>query len=330
MFLFALWLFMGLFASVARPASCAPPVTGVGQATFYGYSPGSGACTLVGDDSTVMVAALNLPDWSGSALCGGYVRVTGPLGSVDVRIVDQCPDCLSGDLDLSLPAFSAIANPIVGRVPISWQTIAEPSPGTISYRVLNGSNIFFMLIQPRHARYGVAKVEYLTPSGYVTLPRTSFNAFQLDGSSGAPLPIVSPFTLRLTDVNGSVVTQSGLSMLPDSTQQGSVQFPVCATLSAPGDRTPVTLALHSATPNPFPRTTSIEFELPRSGPVTLQVYDASGRLVRTLVNEGRAAGRHRVAWEGRGDDGREVAAGVYFARLVSGPRVARQRLVLTD
>lgn len=330
MFLFALWLFMGLFASIARPATCAPPVTGAGDGTFYSYTPGSGACVLVGDDSTAMVAAINAADWAGSALCGRYVRVTGPLGSVDVRIVDQCPTCLPGDLDLSLSAFSAIANPIVGRVPIAWQTIEEPTPGTISYHILNGSNIFFMLIQPRHARYGVAKVEYLAPSGYVELPRTGFNFFQLDGSLGIPLPIVSPFTLRMTDVNGSVVTESGLSMLPSATQQGTAQFPVCATLSAPGDRTPVTLAMHAATPNPFPRTTSIEFELPRSGPVALQVYDASGRLVRTLLHEVRAAGRHRVTWEGQGDDGRDVAAGVYFARLVSGPRVARQRLVLTD
>jgi expansin (peptidoglycan-binding protein) len=285
---------------------------------------------LVRDDSTAMVAAINAADWAGSALCGRYVRVTGPLGFVDVRIVDQCPGCVAGDLDLNLPAFSVIANPILGRVPITWQTIEEPSPGAISYHVLNGSNIFFMLIQPRHARYGVAKVEYLAPSGYVELPRTTFNAFQLDGSLGIPLPIVSPFTLRMTDVNGSVVTESGLSMLPDSTQQGSAQFPVCATLSAPGDRAPATLALRAAMPNPFPRSTSIEFELARSGPVSLQIFDASGRLVRTLVSEMRAAGRHRVAWEGLDDAGREAVSGVYFARLVSGPRVARQRLVLTD
>lgn len=52
--------------------------------------------------------------------CGKYVNVHGPKGSVRVKIVDTCPPCASGDLDLSPAAFGKIADFAKGRVKISW------------------------------------------------------------------------------------------------------------------------------------------------------------------------------------------------------------------
>jgi expansin (peptidoglycan-binding protein) len=53
-------------------------------------------------------------------LCGKYINATGPKGSVRVKIVDTCPPCVKGDLDLSPAAFNEIADFAAGRVPISW------------------------------------------------------------------------------------------------------------------------------------------------------------------------------------------------------------------
>jgi len=85
----------------------------------------------------------------------------------------------------------------------------------------------------------------------------------------------------------------------------------------PGDVTPAApaYALHAVAPNPFNPRTTVAFELPAAGRVRLSVYDAQGRLVRTLLDEARAAGRHAAEWDGRGDDGRTLASGVYLCRM---------------
>ncbi|MCP4572355.1 MAG: DUF3459 domain-containing protein [bacterium] len=71
-------------------------------------------------------------------------------------------------------------------------------------------------------------------------------------------------------------------------------------------------------PNPFNPETVIAFELPREATVSLAVYDVAGRRLAVLADGPRAAGPHRVTWQGADDAGRSVGAGVYFARLVAG------------
>ncbi len=79
------------------------------------------------------------------------------------------------------------------------------------------------------------------------------------------------------------------------------------------------LALLSNSPNPFNPVTTIRFELPQPGRVTLRIYDVGGRLVRTL-HEGAAmpAGLSTAVWRGVDDGGRSVASGTYFCRLTAG------------
>ena len=72
------------------------------------------------------------------------------------------------------------------------------------------------------------------------------------------------------------------------------------------------------TPNPFNPRTAIAYELAADGSVTLEIFDLAGRRVRTLVSAAQTAGPGRTVWDGTGDDGRQVAAGVYFARLRAG------------
>ncbi len=79
---------------------------------------------------------------------------------------------------------------------------------------------------------------------------------------------------------------------------------------------PARFALRAATPNPFNPRTTIGFDVPASGgDVRLELYDARGRLVRTLVTGHREPGRQEAVWDGRSDAGRRLPSGVYFARL---------------
>jgi len=71
-------------------------------------------------------------------------------------------------------------------------------------------------------------------------------------------------------------------------------------------------------PNPFNAETRIQFAIPQTGHVFLNVYNVTGQQVRTLVDEEMTAGEHSVVWNGRDQAGRELASGVYFCRMVSG------------
>ncbi len=87
-------------------------------------------------------------------------------------------------------------------------------------------------------------------------------------------------------------------------------------------------ALDQNRPNPFNPTTTIRFVLPAKEHVSLVVYDASGRGVRTLLDESRDAGAHEAVWDGRDDAGAAQSSGVYFYRLETGKRVESKKMVL--
>jgi uncharacterized membrane protein len=77
----------------------------------------------------------------------------------------------------------------------------------------------------------------------------------------------------------------------------------------------VDIALSAPYPNPSHAATQLEFALPSAASVDLSVFDTAGRRVATLMRGEVPVGTRSVTWDGRGADGRPVAAGVYFARL---------------
>ena len=62
--------------------------------------------------------------------------------------------------------------------------------------------------------------------------------------------------------------------------------------------------------------------------VRLEVYDLTGRRVRTLVDESRPAGRYEVTWNGTDDNGARVASGTYFYRLQAGSFTRTEKMTL--
>ncbi len=81
-------------------------------------------------------------------------------------------------------------------------------------------------------------------------------------------------------------------------------------------------------PNPFNPSTVIAYEVGRAGPIKLHVFDVAGRLVRTLVDANVPAGRHTVRWDGRDEQGRQVASGRYYYRLRVGAKVLTRDMTL--
>ena len=81
-------------------------------------------------------------------------------------------------------------------------------------------------------------------------------------------------------------------------------------------------------PNPFNPRAAISFFLPSNQRVNLAIYDIRGRKVLDLLSGLLTEGEHTVIWDGRDDQGRDVASGVYFGRLSAGTLGVTGRMVL--
>jgi plastocyanin len=89
-------------------------------------------------------------------------------------------------------------------------------------------------------------------------------------------------------------------------------------VSAVGDVPTAAVTMETPWPNPFNPRAEVRFTLAAAGPVDLEVFDARGRLVRTLLaGEHRAADTHRIAWDGMDDAGSGAPSGTYLFRVRS-------------
>ena len=92
--------------------------------------------------------------------------------------------------------------------------------------------------------------------------------------------------------------------------------------------TPLVFALNQNHPNPFNPMTKISFDLPRESRVMLRIFDARGRLVRTLIDEAMGAGNKSVIWNGTDDNGARVHSGMYFYLIEADGFTATRKMTL--
>ena len=214
-------------APAAAPAGGSAPLAGriqpggtySGVATFY-QADGGGACLFDHPSADLMVAALNTRDYETSKACGARVLVRAANGAtITVRIVDECPgDCLAGQLDLSREAFAKLADPTLGRIPITWSLVSPDMPGALSIRYKDGSSQYWCGIQVIDHRNPIARLEVSVNGGYKALERTGYNYFLSPQGAGCGSSI------RVTDIYGESLTIPALPVQPDVTHKTSVQF----------------------------------------------------------------------------------------------------------
>lgn len=91
----------------------------------------------------------------------------------------------------------------------------------------------------------------------------------------------------------------------------------------------VPFQLGPGVPNPLRSATTIPIETASDGSLALNIFDAQGRIVRSLWNGFMPAGRHEFRWDGSDDFRRDVPGGVYFYQLeVGGVKQSRKAVVL--
>ncbi|CAB4394453.1 hypothetical protein RhiirA5_424233 [Rhizophagus irregularis] len=101
-------------------------MNGTGDGTYYDPGIGVGACGKL-NTADEFVGAMNAQQFgenlnpNNAPICGMCVKITGPKGIVKVKIMDKCPICKFGDIDLSPAAFNVIGDESQGRILIRWE-----------------------------------------------------------------------------------------------------------------------------------------------------------------------------------------------------------------
>ena len=81
-------------------------------------------------------------------------------------------------------------------------------------------------------------------------------------------------------------------------------------------------------PNPFNPSTTIEYQLPKSGMVDVRIYNAAGQLVRALESGIQSPGGHTVTWDGHDDAGMAVASGMYYYQVAFEDGTLSKKMIL--
>jgi len=220
------------------------------------YDPG------VGDN----YAALNSEQWDSTLNCGRCAEVScddsrcsDTSSTVTVYIVDKCPECSEGDLDLSPTVFKELTGSDPSRYTIKWKFVDCPVSGNIEYCTKSGSSSSWLAVQPANFANGVASVKIANQD--VTMVDSCYY-FLLNGGSGVDMSAVD---IELTSISGETITDTlsltadvctaGSSNFGSSTTQSSTsqtsQSSTSQTTSAPATTTPTpTTAAPTTTPTP--------------------------------------------------------------------------------
>ena len=182
-------------------------------ATYY-VTRGIGNCSYPSRPADGLFVALPPAEYARAAGCGGYLEVSGPDGSVLVKVVDQCPGCAAGHIDLSETAFAMLAPLSAGRIDVTYAYLPDPTlPGPLSIEVNRGSSRFWLALLADNTGNPLAAVQVRTSSGWLSLTRASYNYWVASSGAGP-----GPFTVRLTDTQGHQVTVHGITLSPGAVQ----------------------------------------------------------------------------------------------------------------
>lgn len=183
-----------------------------GIATFYDTANGTGACSFAAT-TDVHVAALNNPQFENAAWCGACAEVEGPLGTTVVRIVDLCPECQAGHLDLHPGAFDEVANRIDGRVDIQWRFVSCDVAENVGFRLKEGSSQWWTAVQVVDHRLPIRKLEWWNGEAWIEVPRQPYNYFVAETGMGP-----GPWLVRITAIDDQTLEAT----IPSDLQPGAV------------------------------------------------------------------------------------------------------------
>ena len=130
--------------------------------------------------------------------------------------------------------------------------------------------------------------------------------------------------LFITDKNGLVVYQQNIT----SGISNDIYDIIFNYLETKDVSTPYKINLHQNYPNPFNPTTLIRYDLPVNEHVSINIYDLTGKRVKSLVNTNQDAGYRSIHWNATNEVGQPVSAGMYIYTIQAGEFRQTRKMVL--
>ncbi|WP_069166891.1 expansin EXLX1 family cellulose-binding protein [Nocardia altamirensis] len=230
----------------------APPPQPVvsGEARYYAFSSGV-ACSFPGLPLDGFYVGMSTPEYGTADPCGAFLDIQGPHGDVRAQIVDRCPGCAPGQLDLSKAAFDQIADPVEGVAKVRYSVVRNPEPPSeLSYQVKPDSTSvwFSMLVSGAGNPLREVTIRPAAGGAWQTLSRGMDNYWSITGAGAGP------FAARITDVHGNQAEIQGITLDAGARASGARLYTgeplITAPISPPPPITsPTTLA---AAPRPQP------------------------------------------------------------------------------
>ncbi len=196
-----------------------------------------------------------------------------------------------------------------------WKVTA---PDTIT------TNPFTFTVTPRDKYYNVNSTQQVI----VNVASNQTNAFNV-GSNPKVVKGVTEFTGYIN--NGAASVLDIYVFNNNNTGIYGQSSSVLGTITGVNNsesNLPKTFALRQNYPNPFNPTTNIQFDVPKTSNVKIEIYDVLGREVRTLVDQNMTAGHYTKVWNGLNDRGQQVVSGIYIYRMEAGSFVSLKKMIL--
>lgn len=214
-----------ILATLAITAASAADTYYTGDATAYTLGQvSSGNCNFMYDSGVgANYAAINAEQWNNTMNCGRCAEVScidsrcsDTSTSRIVYIVDQCPECTNGDLDLSPSTFKILTGSNPDRYLIKWKFVSCPLVGNIEYCTKIGSNNHWLAIQPANIALGVDSMQI---NNQTTKMVNSAFYFLIDNSS----PDMRSVDVTITSIAGETISET-LSLTANVCTKGTQQF----------------------------------------------------------------------------------------------------------
>jgi expansin (peptidoglycan-binding protein) len=214
----------------ARPADaggadagmCAAPwhAEGVDARLFDPSTITTTACSLAGSAVPTLAAAVDAANFRGAQACGACLRVQASLSTASVVVPVVEKSNASGVL-LTKAAMDVIATG-ASLTKVDWSLVpCDVKDQPVRYYIKEGSNAGYVGVQVRNARYPIAAVAAVGSSTSLSLALQPYNYWESTMAGAGPL------TLRLTDINGQTIQDSGIKITPQTETTGTSQLPLC-------------------------------------------------------------------------------------------------------
>ncbi|KAL2888068.1 Expansin-like protein 6 [Ceratocystis lukuohia] len=187
-----------------------------GKATFYGGNLSGGTCSFTEYTipSGLFGVAYPTPDWDNSGNCGACLEVTGPNGNtLTVMVVDSCPSCEAGHLDLFSDAFLQFADASAGEIGVSYKFVTCGITSPIVLHNKSGVSAYWFSMQVVNSNEPVKSLEVSVDGGatWEATKRQDYNFFEKNTGFGT-----AKVDVRVTSETGKTLIVKDVSIESDS------------------------------------------------------------------------------------------------------------------